>query len=274
MLNFKIDEQLCTKCGICAGECPVGIIEMHGLPIIKEEKEKECLKCQHCLAVCPTGALSIFGKDPKESVKVTKEIPSPKAMSDLIKTRRSIRKYKAENIDKGLIFDLLETASYAPTGHNSNGVHFSVITDMAHMYKLREMTYNSIKKAGESGALNPNFAFLYDLQKLWDKHGVDVIFRGAPHMVIASVPQNFVTPVQDGVIALSYFELLANSNGIGTLWNGMIKWAINDIDPELRNQIGIPQDHTISYVMVFGKPAVKYARSIQSEGIQLREIVL
>ncbi|MBL4560886.1 MAG: hypothetical protein JKX79_07855 [Labilibaculum sp.] len=31
-----------------------------------------------------------------------------------------------------------------------------------------------------------------------------------------------------------YFELIANSHGIGTLWNGMIKWAIDDIDTDLR----------------------------------------
>ena len=42
-----------------------------------------------------------------------------------------------------------------------------------------------------------------------------------------------------------YFELIANSHGIGTLWNGMIKWTIDDINPELRALIGIPKDHTI-----------------------------
>lgn len=274
MLKFKIDETSCTKCGLCAAECPVGIIEMEDLPEIKSEKEAACMKCQHCLAVCPTGSLSILNKRPENSVKNTRNLPDVNAMSEMIKTRRSIRKYKKEALDKSLINELLETASYAPTGHNSNGVHFSVVDDVDTMHKLRQMTYNSIKEAGETGTLNPNFAFIYDFQKLWESQGIDVVFRDAPHLLVASAPQAGPSPLPDALIALSYFELLANSHGIGTLWNGMVKWAINDIDPNLRKLIGIPEDHVIGYVMLFGKPGVKYVRSIQSEGVNINNIQL
>lgn len=272
MLNFKVDESLCTKCGLCSGECPVGIISMDEFPTISSENEIQCFKCQHCLAICPTGALSILDKDPKNSIKNSRKLPDPLAMSELIKTRRSVRKYKKEGLDKNLIQELLETSSYAPTGHNGNNVHFTVVSDVETMHKLRDMTYASIKQAGESGALDPNFGFIYEFQKQWEGKGVDVVFRDAPHLVIASVPKSSVSPLPDGLIALSYFELLANAHGIGTLWNGMIKWAINDIDPELRKTIGIPDDHLIAYVMLFGKPAVKYARSIQSDGIHIKEV--
>ena len=58
MLQFKIDEEKCTRCGICAKDCPVNIIDMaSGLPMIAAENEATCVKCQHCLAVCPTGAV-------------------------------------------------------------------------------------------------------------------------------------------------------------------------------------------------------------------------
>ena len=61
------------------------------------------------------------------------------------------------------------------------------------------------------------------------------------------------------------FELLAQANEIGTLWNGMLKWAFEDILPDLKKRIGIPDDHMIGYIMVFGKPAVKYARTVEKE---------
>ena len=67
----------------------------------------------------------------------------------------------------------------------------------------------------------------------------------------------------DCLIALSYFELFAQANGIGTVWNGLAKWAINDLVPATRHLLGIPDDHLIGYVMAFGKPAVQYYRTVQ-----------
>ncbi|TKG93975.1 4Fe-4S dicluster domain-containing protein [Puteibacter caeruleilacunae] len=273
MLNFKIEDTKCTKCGICASDCPMGIIEMNELPTIHSEQEELCLQCQHCMAVCPSSALSILNKNPEDSDQ-RGELPDTLAMERMVKARRSVRKYKRESLDKELIDRLLETASYAPTGHNDNGVHFTAIYDDATMQKFKEMVYASIKEAGEAGSIAPPMDFIYDLQKLWEQQGHDRLFCNAPHLVIASASNGNVTPVEDSLIALTYFELLANANGIGTLWNGMIKWSINDLNPELRKAIGIPDDHQIGYVMLFGKPAIKYPRAIQSEGIHIQAVKL
>lgn len=272
MLDFKVDESKCTNCSLCAKDCPVGIIKMNELPSIEKNQEKLCLKCQHCMAICPTGALSILNKKPEDSIDNSHKLPDPKSMSEMIKTRRSVRKYKKKNLDKKLINELLETASYAPTGHNDNGVHFTVIDDIDTMNRFKDMVYTSIKKAGEADKIEPPMDFIYEMQKMWEHQGQDRIFCGAPHMVVASAPKTNVTPVEDSIIALSYFELLANAHGVGTLWDGMIKWAINDFDINLRKVIGIPNDHQIGYVVLFGKPAVNYPRAIQSEGIHIKSV--
>lgn len=272
MLDFRIEEEKCIECRLCASDCPVGIIEMNPKPMIREEKEKNCLKCQHCLAICPTAALSILGKKPENSVSTKGEMPSPEAISRLIKTRRSIRKYQKENLDKALIQELLDTAFYAPTGHNENAVLLSVIDNQSDLSLFREKVYESILAAKEDGSLEKKYDILSAIQRIWAKTGRDIIFRDAPHLLIASAPSEGSSPEADCLITLSYFELLANTQGIGTLWNGMIKWAINDIDPGLRDQLGIPENHSIGYVMLFGKPAVKYARGIQSEGSQINRI--
>jgi len=273
MLDFKIDKEKCIKCGLCAQDCPVLIIDgKTEYPEIKDGKETQCIRCQHCLAICPTAALSILGKDPADSIKVEKQLVDTETLSRLIKTRRSIRHFKKDSLDEQLIHELLATAAYAPTGHNKNAVLFSVIDNPGELSKLKEKTYAGIKRAFEEGKLPERMAFMNDFQRLWFSKQIDVLFRNAPHLLIASAPANIATPETDGTIALSYFELLANSKGIGTLWNGFIKWILRDIVPELKAEAGIPDDHLIAGVLLFGKPAVKYARSVQSEGLHLNRI--
>lgn len=262
MLDFKISEDKCIKCGLCVKECPMSIIEINNFPSIKEGKENNCIKCQHCLAVCPTAALSILGKDPNNSISCKGDYPKHEEMTRLIKTRRSIRKYKNEDVDKNLLNEILETSLYAPTGHNKDSVLFSVIDNKECLNKFKEVAYNAIIKHQEEGTVPEKFNYICKLAALWKKKGIDIIFREAPHMLISSAPNTISSPKEDAIIALSYFELLANSNEIGVLWNGMINWTLQFIAPELKTILGIPEDHTIGYILIFGKSATKYSRGI------------
>ena len=275
MLDFKIDESRCTQCGLCSKECPTLIIDgKNRIPCIKEGKEKNCIKCQHCLAICPTAALSIFGKNPDDSVSVNSEIPDTEEMERLILTRRSVRKFTKSEVNQETIQKLIKTAAHAPTGHNKNQVLLSVTKTKEEMGKLRELVYNTLKKAKEEDALQGSLAMYGAFQNVWETKGIDVIFRDAPHLIIASAPEKNSNGVADCVISLSYFELLANTMGIGTLWNGFLKSVMEEIAPELKEVFGIPADHRIGYIMVYGMPAVKFARSIQSDGLHLNEIQL
>lgn len=274
MINFKVAEDKCIECGLCKEDCPVGIINLTPKASIAKEKEKNCMKCQHCLAICPTAAISILGKKPEDSVSYKAEMPSAQAMSNHIKTRRSVRKFKDENLDQELIRELMETASHAPTGHNDNAVLFSLIDNKEDILIFRDAVYKAIKKASVEGNLPKKYAMLASFQKLWEKVGVDIIFRNAPHMLIATAPAKDASPKIDSIITLTYFEFAANANNVATLWNGMITWVIEEIDPSLRDLIGIPQDHSVGYTMIFGKAGVKYARGIQSDGLHLNKINL
>ncbi|MDD2897649.1 MAG: nitroreductase family protein [Desulfuromonadaceae bacterium] len=264
MLNFVVNQQLCTACGQCVADCPAMIIAMkNGYPDIAPDKETTCYKCQHCLAICPVGAVSILGLKPTGSRPLAGGFPKPDALETLLKGRRSIRRYRDENLEPALLQRLLEVAWHAPTGMNTRQVRFTVVDDKEKMASLREEVMSGLTGLVRDNGLTGSMQFYADFIKMWDNNRFDVIFRGAPHLLIASAPKSVASPLPDCLIALSYFELFAQANGVGTVWNGLAKVAINDLLPETRARLGIPADHIIGYVMSFGKPAVCFARTAQ-----------
>ena len=54
------DKGLCISCGICAGNCPIGCIEMKPVrhSVRQTVNEKACLHCGKCRAVCPNMTLN------------------------------------------------------------------------------------------------------------------------------------------------------------------------------------------------------------------------
>jgi nitroreductase/NAD-dependent dihydropyrimidine dehydrogenase PreA subunit len=264
MLDFIVNCQLCTSCGQCAADCPAMIIAMeNGCPTIASEKEASCYKCQHCLAICPTGAISILGLKPTGSRPLAGGYPDPDKLETLIKGRRSVRRFKEENLDPVLLQRLLEVAWHAPTGMNTRQVRFTVVDSREKLALLRDEVMTGLKRLVQENALPEGMEFFAGFVQMWEERGIDVIFRGAPHLLIASAPKGVASPLPDCLIALSYFELFAQANGVGTVWDGLAKWAINDLLPETRNRLGIPEDHLIGYTMAFGKPAVRFARTAQ-----------
>lgn len=267
MINFTVDSTKCIRCSQCVNDCPVNIIDMgEGLPFIKEGQEGDCVKCLHCLAVCPKEAISILGKNPKDSIKLNNNFPKFPELEILAKGRRSVRRYKDENIDKELLSKLLSTALYAPTGVNSMKTDFFVVDDKDVMNSVRMEVYRGIAECVKKNSLPVGMEFFKDFLDKWETKGDDNIFRHAPHMLIATADETQShTPHEDCIIALSYFELLAASAGLGTVWCGLGKWAINTVLMNMKKRLGIPDNHSIGYVMMFGKPAVKYFRTVQRE---------
>jgi nitroreductase/NAD-dependent dihydropyrimidine dehydrogenase PreA subunit len=270
---LAVNDEICTGCGECAEDCPYGLIVMEDdRPAMAAAQTAMCIQCHHCLAVCPTGALRIQGHDPADSLTLPGNRPSAEQVAMLMKSRRSTRRYRKEPVSKEEIDFLLATVVYAPTGVNNRKVLFTIIEDPQVMDRFRSATYRMLKEKIKHG-LPAGMEYLEEAVRQAMESGKDTIFRGAPHFVVVSSPKAGPSPEVDCHIALSYFELLAASMGLGTVWSGLAKWSLTMLAPEMLGRLGIPESHGIGYMMAFGRPAVTYHRTVQREATLINRVM-
>ena len=261
---IEIDRTRCVKCGACVRDCMVEILKpsAEGFPAVEPELERFCLNCQHCLAICPKGALTCHGVKP-EQCAAPGVLPSPDAMFDLLRQRRSVRQFEDENLPADVLEKLKASLAWSPTGCNDHRLFFTVIEDKADMEFFRAETARMLKLLIRSGLMRliyPNYKRY--LQEILS--GKDVVFRNAPHLIAAATPSDAPCREADPWIALSYFDLFAQSVGIGTCWCGFgvqaFRW-----NRKLRNRRHLPSGYRIGAVLLFGKPSVRYARATVPE---------
>jgi nitroreductase len=188
----------------------------------------------------------------------------PARLENLIKGRRSVRRYTGKDLPTSLIDNLLAVSCYAPTGINNQSVLFTVIKEGRVMDTFRQEVMRRLAEEQSAGKLADGIVghYLGAAVKSWRDGGKDIIFRGAPHLLVTSAPQDSPCPVQDSHIALTTFQLLAHAHGVGTVWDGMLMMAVA-VCPDLISRLGIPGDHLLGYAMAFGEPAVEYHRVVQ-----------
>ena len=236
--SITVDKDRCIHCGQCARDCFIGCLVMgnDGIPHYADGYGQGCVGCQHCMAVCPTGALSFGGVNPDELPETG--YGDPDEILSLIRSRRSIRRYKMQDVPP----EKLDA--------------------------IREATYRNIK---ESGPASPLYQFSYNR---W-LQGEDMIYRNAPSMVVAAVDSDMlgdeILETVDPIIALSYVDLYAQSLGLGTLWVYAAFQALRSY-PDVLRMTEIPKGYQLSFVMLLGIPDVKYQRVVRKEPASVRII--
>ena len=261
---ITVDKELCIKCGMCIKDCVVEILkfDQDGVPFLDANLSSDCLNCQHCLAICPKGAITCNNVT-AQSCKPIGKVPSFEEMENLLSQRRTIRFFKDENLDKDVLDKLKRSLAWSATGCNRRALVFKIVENKDEMNFFRETLIPIIKLLNCLGV----FKFLYPRYKrfvLQILKGKDVVFRGAPHMIIVGVQKNSPTAKADPLIALSNFDLTCQTLGIGTCWCGFAERAFK-ASKKMRKSINWPKDYQIGGVILFGPPDVNYSRSTNPE---------
>lgn len=256
--NLCIDPERCTRCGLCVKDCTVHALTCDDTGVhFAANGENICINCQHCLAICPHGALSINGISPADCAPLSTP-PAPETMLNLIRQRRSIRHFLPQALPPEVMDKLIDSLNWTPTGCNARGLQFFVAGPDG-VAACREVTNKWLKRLIKSGIMG---IFLPRYKRFFSAimDGDDVIYRNAPHLIVVTVSKKSPCKHADPFIALTQFDLMAQTLGVGTCWCGFAEYAFKLI-PALRRIAGVPKGHKIGAAMLFGTPAVNYQRS-------------
>lgn len=112
---------------------------------------------------------------------------------DVIKTRRSIRKYKPDMVPKEIVNKIVEAGTYAATGMGQQSPIILAVTNKEVRDKLSK--WNA------------------------DIMGTDIDpFYGAPVVLVVLADKNRPTAVYDGSLVMGNLMLEAHELGIGSCW--------------------------------------------------------
>jgi len=161
---------------------------------------------------------------------------------EAIRTRKSVRDFKDQPIEKEKLERILKAVRLAPSARNSQEWRFVIVQEKALRKKLAEAAYDQ-SFVGEGGAV--------------------VICCGESGGRIMRCGQDPV-PI-DVAIAIDHLTLAAVEEGLGTCW-------IGSFYPEkVRELCGIPEDIVIVELLALGYP--KDFSPVKKNRLNLKEIV-
>jgi nitroreductase/NAD-dependent dihydropyrimidine dehydrogenase PreA subunit len=255
---FEVNQKTCNQDGICAQACPAGLIEFQKdrYPTPIAEANELCIGCGHCVAVCPTGSLSHRKMPLAQCPPIKKDFNlSAEQLEHFMRSRRSIRVFKERPVPREELLRLIEMARYAPTGRNSQKVHWLVLSNRDELHRLTTIIADWIRwmidKMPESTLLD------WELKR-WEA-GVDSILRGAPAVIVTHAEKEERIVPFDCAIALTYLELAAASMGLGCCWSGFFISAATTFPP-MMEALALPEGNQCFGAMMVGYPKFRYHR--------------
>ena len=148
-----------------------------------------------------------------------------------ILTRRSVRKFKKEQIKDDELNLILKAGMYAPSGMNKQSWQFTVIQNKEKIELLAKVVRESLGR------------------------DVGYNFYAPPTLIMLSNEKDNTNGLADCSCALQNIFLMANSLGIGSCWINQLKTICNEKEVrEVLTSFGIPENH-----IVWGMASIGYA---------------
>ena len=278
-----IDEKKCTGCGKCIAVCPKDVLYLDNKKA--KTNNNDCMLCSHCYDVCRTEAVSfdsLLENIRIKSIRYREKILNsgdvdPGTIINEFRSRRSIRKFKNDEVGEDIIWDLIAFAVTAPSGSNCQNWQFNVINGSENVREFGNRLKKFFVRLNKlSGNVLIRFLSIFIMGRVLidyyrnhyntvetaikrSEEGEDLLFHGAPCVIIIHGPTDGSTPVEDAVYASYNICMLAHFMNLGTCLIGFAVEALNR-SPQIKKEINISRENRIYSVIALGKPDVKFVR--------------
>jgi nitroreductase len=189
-------------------------------------------------------------------------------VSEAIRQRRSIRRFRSDPVPDEIVQGLLESARLAPSGSNRQPWRFIVVTDDKEKARLRQICFDQafIQEApvvfvccadltaySQASRQKRSQEFIdYGVTETFSGRFADPDFRASLLAETVSDLRTFLTAaVANTYIAIEHIVLSATALGLGTCWVG----AMGE-EGEINSLFGLPKTTIVVAVLPVGYPTV------------------
>lgn len=171
---------------------------------------------------------------------------------ECLKTRRSVRKYTDQEVERDVLNQIIETTSYAPSWKNTQIVRYIIVEDK-----------EKISQIASLGVLG--FAYNTKTMERSKVLAVQTIVKGISGYEpdgTFSTDKGDGWEMYDAGISAQTFCLAAHAYGIGTVIMGVVD------DKMIGEILDIPEDQTVTAVIGVGYPAVNKNQAPQRKKVE------
>jgi len=162
---------------------------------------------------------------------------------EMIKERRSVRKFKDEKVNRETMREIIEISRWAPSWANYQIARYTLVDDEATIAKLandgvKGFVYNvkTLQKAKGVAVLS----FVKGKSGTFDQAKLDLVKDGL------SGSNAHIWEAFDAGIACQTFCLAAHAKGVGTCIFGVIN------EKSIAEIVNLPEDETVAALIVYG----------------------
>ena len=169
-------------------------------------------------------------------------------MLEIIKTRRSTRSFKENEIENNLLEEIIEAARYAPSGGNNQSSHFIVIKNKQFLEELAKMVQTEFSEMEVKDDMYKSLKSSI----LQSKKGNYVFHYHAPVLIVVCNKKGYSNALADSACAIENMLVMANALDLGSCYINQLTWLSKH--EVIRNKLNLCEDEMICGAVAIGYP--------------------
>ncbi len=180
----------------------------------------------------------------------------PEMLLSVIKTRRSTRKFRPDDIPEEMLAKIIEAGRYAPSGGNNQKTRFLVIRDKEVLERLKAIVTRALCEVEETPDMYASFRnSVRNARKAAEAGTVSNFYYSAPVLILTASEADYYNRFPDCACALQDMMLTANSMDLGSCWINTVRFVQEDAElREFLQSLGMAEGELVCGGVALGWP--------------------